>query len=698
MHEDQMYRKHLRPGAYSISPLAKGNHMHAEAIREATKMHAELDAMPLNPSSKFAVISAHEFANFADSSPGVPAVKDFHGHDKPKKEMQDRHTIIDPWGPREDMAFLGVYDGHAGSVAAEYCRNTLHDILLEELGLSERPTDLDFAKAFTRTFERVDANLRSMGVSCGTTATVAVLHHPDPTKPAKVHVANVGDSPAVLFGGTFENPIAARVFEDHNAGDEKERMRVRAAGGEVGKTRNNTDVVRVVPPGSAFVHTLQCTRSLGDFLFKDPTVYSSPVTPTPHVCSRTLEGWEIGLMMMSDGVCPHGFETETLLVKQTFLEFSSIMERNWAVRDGKRVTTAGPAEHFAELQERSELARRVIEEGYDRSGTTDNMTLVVAFFRSFCGGSSPKRRASHDDSLGERDPDHVLLPFNMGNTQEKHNMWDRCVIQNDFKTSTQGCEQVAGDYTYLATGNFLKVQVGVYEKGPRIGQKVVRKRFLKDKHQRDLKEDAEVREVYENDDWKCEVDASLKAAEIVTQFNLEMHADDSPGLVTINLPAIWRRGNPDKTGKHPHRLIEPFIEGEYTKFNSNSGWTPPEDSRFSKNDIMDYMQALSHFSWDWSGGENLLCDLQGAYEDGKYVLTDPAIHSKKVGTYGDTDCGIVGQQAFFRHHKCSHWCQRRPDGSERIPRWKTPSVLPPKKGMPVSEHTSRFWDVPGLCQ
>eukprot|EP00930_Biecheleria_cincta_P074283 TRINITY_DN6148_c0_g2_i1.p1 TRINITY_DN6148_c0_g2~~TRINITY_DN6148_c0_g2_i1.p1 ORF type:complete len:399 (+),score=57.45 TRINITY_DN6148_c0_g2_i1:94-1197(+) len=356
--------------------------------------------MPLDPSSKFAVISAYEFANFANGIPGVPEGKDY---EKPKKEMQDRHTIIDPWGPHKDMAFLGIYDGHSGSVAAEYCKISLHDILLEEVARVGEVapfgslTDVDFAKAFTRAFEQVDANLRSMGVSDGTTATVAVLHHPNPNQPAKVHVANVGDSPAVLFGGTFDNPIAVRASVDHDASDEKERMRVLAAGGKLSK-KDGADYVKVPRPGSHRIDDLlQTTRSLGDFVFKDPAVYSSPVIPTPHVYSYSLEGWEIGLMMMSDGVngSGGGFENDKVLVQATLQELSEIMERDYTFASGQRPIDA----RFVELQEENELAVNLIWHGYRRRGPTDNMTLVTALFRSFRCESSPARTTSFDQTV-----------------------------------------------------------------------------------------------------------------------------------------------------------------------------------------------------------------------------------------------------------------------------------------------------------
>ena len=35
------------------------------------------------------------------------------------------------------------------------------------------------------------------------------------------------------------------------------------------------------------------------------------------------------------------------------------------------------------------------------------------------------------------------------------------------------------------------------------------------------------------------------------------------------------------------------------------------------------MQALSHYSYHFSDGERLVCDLQGGYYGDNYILTDP---------------------------------------------------------------------------
>lgn len=93
--------------------------------------------------------------------------------------------------------------------------------------------------------------------------------------------------------------------------------------------------------------------------------------------------------------------------------------------------------------------------------------------------------------------------------------------------------------------------------------------------------------------------------------------------------------------------IEPFIDGNYEKFNANGGY---EDSFHS------LMTAFCHWTWNISGHKYMVCDLQGVKSGRKYILTDPAIHS--VGReFGNTDFGIVGMEKVLANHTCNTLCR-----------------------------------------
>ncbi|KAK3607452.1 hypothetical protein CHS0354_015596 [Potamilus streckersoni] len=94
--------------------------------------------------------------------------------------------------------------------------------------------------------------------------------------------------------------------------------------------------------------------------------------------------------------------------------------------------------------------------------------------------------------------------------------------------------------------------------------------------------------------------------------------------------------------------IEPFLEGQYKKFNSNGGY---EDA------IHDLMLAFSHWTWSISGHKFMVCDLQGIETKRKYVLTDPAVHSLEE-IYGMTDLGVVGMEMVLANHNCNGLCRK----------------------------------------
>ena len=77
----------------------------------------------------------------------------------------------------------------------------------------------------------------------------------------------------------------------------------------------------------------------------------------------------------------------------------------------------------------------------------------------------------------------------------------------------------------------------------------------------------------------------------------------------------------------------------------------------------DFPQAFSHFSYQSSKRQILVCDLQGVLNTKiaphVFELTDPVIHSAsdKKGAFGRTDRGKKGMQSFFKTHHCNALCE-----------------------------------------
>ena len=127
-------------------------------------------------------------------------------------------------------------------------------------------------------------------------------------------------------------------------------------------------------------------------------------------------------------------------------------------------------------------------------------------------------------------------------------------------------------------------------------------------------------------------------------------------------------------------LVEPLIR-YFTKFTANSGWIADTDNNWQVR----AMAAFSHYTYHRSGGEMIVCDLQGRYRFNRYAksksrfeLTDPAICSRRRN-YGPTDLGEKGIDSFFANHECNEFCEshwKRPHGCRQwFPRTSGTSMM-----------------------
>jgi len=210
--------------------------------------------------------------------------------------MEDRTRVH----VTHQSAFFGVYDGHGGAKAAEFCADHLHENLAHAinsmwLGMPLLDaTDSECVRmisqcvrdAFVCTdYQFLHSPFRHEG---GTTACVAVLIN------GTVVVGNVGDSRAVLCRGGAAVPLS----HDHTPARDDEVARIQAAGAEV-------IAGDVVVGGEEF----SLTRAIGNSIVKVPPGrdfrdLSAPqvVTSEPEVSITELVDEDTFLVIASDGI------------------------------------------------------------------------------------------------------------------------------------------------------------------------------------------------------------------------------------------------------------------------------------------------------------------------------------------------------------------------------------------------------------
>ncbi len=138
------------------------------------------------------------------------------------------------------QSFIGVYDGHGGSLVAEHVSEALHEHLLPNLpplqaaahdGVEDPEMQNQVTAVLVDAYHAIDSQLAERypdeAADCGATAATALIRKEGGTR--VVYAANVGDSRAIIC----RDGASLRLTYDHRATDEAEIKRVKDAGGFV---------------------------------------------------------------------------------------------------------------------------------------------------------------------------------------------------------------------------------------------------------------------------------------------------------------------------------------------------------------------------------------------------------------------------------------------------------------------------------
>jgi len=261
--------------------------------------------------------------------------------------MEDGHHIVDPFiqrgsrGKEDQWSYFGVYDGHGGRQEVDYVEAKLHEVVLAELQQQslEKGVHQPIRNSLTAAFRKIDGQLAMLGAwESGCTCTVALAHRH--ATGLTLHVANVGDSRAVVIGSTS----AKRLSVDHRACDAAEAKRIVEEGGIVRRGRVGGQ--------------LSVSRSLGDHHLK-----SSGVSCVPDITSYDV-GDSHALVIASDGLWDALEDDEAREVVGGCIEAA--------------VAQGGSQQAIATYL-REHAAQTLVERAKAR-GSRDNILALVAFF------------------------------------------------------------------------------------------------------------------------------------------------------------------------------------------------------------------------------------------------------------------------------------------------------------------------------
>ncbi|GFO41284.1 alpha-protein kinase vwka-like [Plakobranchus ocellatus] len=164
----------------------------------------------------------------------------------------------------------------------------------------------------------------------------------------------------------------------------------------------------------------------------------------------------------------------------------------------------------------------------------------------------------------------------------------------------------------------------------------------------------------------CEMKKSEKARELARAFNRSAHRRNVYLRFAATYWALMDEVSRLKTifftGERPLSSKEAVLFEDDVRFDSER----PNKSRRLSN-FMDSrgrhgtsraieLDAFTHFTYHESGGQLVVCGLEGVHDSEGFFLKTPTIHSR-AREFGNSDCGLRGMREVLGHHICNNVCK-----------------------------------------
>ena len=208
-------------------------------------------------------------------------------------------------------SFFGIYDGHGGNQCAEFLRDCLHKLILND---QNYPENVELAikngfqnaeKTFLNNYAVSPTDSSNVIDRSGSCAVVILFVD------YKIYVANVGDSRALFSENNGKNFVA--ITEDHKPNNPKEKNRIIKSGGQVyqsqtvisGTDKENLNGQILFGPYRVLPGRLSVSRTIGDIEAKSENFGGNPnvIIPIPDIFIYDLNKNKIDFFIMGcDGI------------------------------------------------------------------------------------------------------------------------------------------------------------------------------------------------------------------------------------------------------------------------------------------------------------------------------------------------------------------------------------------------------------
>ncbi|KAH7190168.1 kinase-like domain-containing protein [Fusarium oxysporum f. sp. albedinis] len=144
----------------------------------------------------------------------------------------------------------------------------------------------------------------------------------------------------------------------------------------------------------------------------------------------------------------------------------------------------------------------------------------------------------------------------------------------------------------------------------------------------------------------------MRIQALCKEFAREFNSFAKPPQPIDFITTLCLSSKSNGTAPDDHVLLEPYIEGEFVKYNSNGLYVLEDDD----NPFNEVAQAFSHFTFERSSGNLLVNDIQRV---GTYLI-DPAVQTIDPNRFklGLTNLNGEGYRFFFAMHKCGKTCHK----------------------------------------